>query len=84
MGDHVLAVDGIELTGMTQAEANHFLNNSTAKILQLEILPVGQFYEQQLGKCLSDRSGLTIGELALYSADIRCSWCFNAIDFSSF
>lgn len=44
IGDHVLTIDGVELTNMSEAEAKHFLTSGTSKLLQLEILPVGHLY----------------------------------------
>ena len=41
VGDHLLAIDGMELVNMSAAEVEHFLIAGESKVIQLEILPVG-------------------------------------------
>ena len=75
VGDHVLTIDGIELSNMSEAEAKHFLVSGTSKLLQLEILPVGHLYTDNPTLIHPDR-GVKRGSNAVSGNDVKIT-CFT-------
>ena len=75
VGDHVLTIDGVELSNMSEAEAKHLLVSGTSRLLQLEILPVGHLYTDNPTLIHPDR-GVKRGSNAVSGNDVKLT-CFT-------